>query len=456
MIDFVIASPLERSIRSVIFILIALVFRNKFNTTSFKKSNKIFRSVLFVNLLFPYSILLTVDNLNDYGIFKYLLKLNILYSEFVYSVNIYLGSFLDTYNQIIIAFILVAYFIYKIVGRNKVLSNSKLLENHLDIEEEIDSFNIKRKVRVYINDSISYPITYGIINPKIVLQTKILNNKKLLNHIIVHELSHIRSYDIVLTHIKNIVTCIYWYNILILIANKCINDDIEIACDKSVIQKLGDTKENRKNYCLSMLKLMEEGTNENSLILGMHPSKERILIMKKWHQKISGILVFIFILSFSSTSFAEVRVKDNNQVISSTEGEILPENTESRVDEIEDYEYEGLELERINFNELRSANINNSSKLSGYGHKSYKFNMAHRNANHNGFIVKISNLYSNEGVNYCITIKENNRTIYTNTYSSSTNIRVRACKNCYYEVTIINLKSESLKYNVIISSYIDK
>lgn len=109
MIDYVIASPLERSIRSVIFILIALVFRNKFNTISFKKSNKIFRSVLFVNLLFPYSILVTVDNLNDFGIFKYLLKLNILYSEFVYSVNIYLGRFLDTYNQIIIAFILVVY-----------------------------------------------------------------------------------------------------------------------------------------------------------------------------------------------------------------------------------------------------------------------------------------------------------------------------------------------------------
>lgn len=196
--------------------------------------------------MFPYSILVTVDNLNDFGIFKYLLKLNILYSEFVYSVNIYLGRFLDTYNQIIIAFILVVYFIYKIVERNKILSNSKLLENHLEIEKEIDSFNIKRKVRVYINDDISYPITYGIIKPKIVLQTKILNNKKLLNHIIVHELSHIRSYDIVLTHIKNIVTCIYWYNILILIANKYINDDIEIACDKSVIQKLGDTKENRK------------------------------------------------------------------------------------------------------------------------------------------------------------------------------------------------------------------
>lgn len=241
-----------------------------------------------------------------------------------------------------------------------------------------------------------------------------------------------------------------------MIANKYINDDIEIACDKSVIQKLGDTKENRKNYCLSMLKLMEEGTNEKSLILGMNPSKERILIMKKWNQKISGILVFIFILSLSSTSFAEVRERDKNQVISSTEGEISLANTESRVDEIEDYEYESLELERISFNELRSANINNDSKLSGYGHKSYKFNMTHRNANHNGFIVKISNLYSNEGVNYCITVKENNRTIYTNNYSSSTNIRVKACKNCNYEVTIINLKSESLKYNVIISSYIDK
>lgn len=169
MIDFVIASSLERSIRSVIFILIALVFRNKFNATSFKKSNKIFWSVLFVNLLFPYSILLTVDNLNDFGIFKYLLKLNILYSEFVYSVNIYLGRFLDTYNQIMIAFILVVYFIYKIFERNKILSNSKLLVNYLEIDKEIDSFKIKRKVRVYINDSISYPITYGIINPKIVL-----------------------------------------------------------------------------------------------------------------------------------------------------------------------------------------------------------------------------------------------------------------------------------------------
>lgn len=70
--------------------------------------------------------------------------------------------------------------------------------------------------------------------------------------------SFIKKIDIVFSHIKNLITCLYWYNIFIIVASRYMEDDFEILCDKLVIQKVGDANIHRKEYCLSLLKLMEE------------------------------------------------------------------------------------------------------------------------------------------------------------------------------------------------------
>lgn len=112
-------------------------------------------------------------------------------------------------------------------------------------------------------------------------------------------------------------------------------------------------------------------------------------------------------------------------------------------------------LGNINFNELKSANIDNRITLKGLRHKSYKFNMSSwTEANHDGFIVKMSNMYSKRGLNYAIIIKENGNIIYNASFAKATILTVKAHHNSRYEVIISNQSTNSLTYRIKINSYI--
>lgn len=89
-------------------------------------------------------------------------------------------------------------------------------------------------------------LIYGILKPKIIIQSKVLKDDDLLKFVLIHELTHIRRFDMVFTHIKNLIVCLYWYNIFILIAYRHTEEDIEVLCDKLVVERIGDTAKIQK------------------------------------------------------------------------------------------------------------------------------------------------------------------------------------------------------------------
>lgn len=70
----------------------------------------------------------------------------------------------------------------------------------------------------------------------------------LLKYVLVHELTHIRKFDIVLNHLKYFIVCVFWYNLLVFAVCKYIEDDLEILCDKLVLKMVGEAKEHKKEY----------------------------------------------------------------------------------------------------------------------------------------------------------------------------------------------------------------
>jgi len=174
-----------------------------------------------------------------------------------------------------------------------------------------------------------------------VLQSYIFEDEELLKYVLIHELTHIKKFDIAFSHLKNLIMCINWYNPFILGAAKYIEDDIEMLCDKLVIKKVGDTGEHRKEYCMAMLKLTER--NENSrFVLKLHPTKERIIVMKKWRRTVSGMVALAVAVGVSMTSFVEVRAIETNQVVANVESFYAPINEDNKVEEITEKEYRKL------------------------------------------------------------------------------------------------------------------
>lgn len=351
--------------------------------------------------------------------------------------------------------LLLTYVVVRVIKMNKALKNSTQLVKDARVEKALNLFKFKRKVSILINDKIKVPITYGVINPKIIIQSHILEDDELLKFVLVHELTHVKKFDIVFKHIKNFIACIHWYNIFILASLKFIEDDMEILCDKLVIQKLGDTIDNRKAYCMSMLKLIEQNQNPKYSVLKLHPTKERIIIMKKWKRSLIGVCVFALALVLSALPYIDVYADKADKYISSEPESNIVLNIDNRVSEITEDKYKNLKLGEIQYNELRSVNIDSKESLEGLEHKSYKFNMDSWNGtNHDGFTVKMSDLSCSGGVDYVIIIKENGNAIFKKSYNEDVILKFQTYHNSNFEVIIDNDSTNRLEYRVKINSYI--
>ena len=227
-VSFVLVLGLEKSVRSIFVTGLILLLRRRLNINSTKWANIILWSILFIYLLLPYSLFIQVEDLAKYGLLQLILKPMILFSKLAGELEIKWGGLLSKINRLFIASLLLTYVIVQLIKRNKAMKNSILMEQNKQIKKYIDLFNLKRKVQVFINDNISTPITYGVIHPKIILQSHILKDEELLKFVLIHEMTHIKKFDIVFNHIKNLITCLHWFNIFILVASRYIEDDIEM------------------------------------------------------------------------------------------------------------------------------------------------------------------------------------------------------------------------------------
>lgn len=453
MVNLILSTALNRSIKSIFILAIILFIRKMLNIKSIRWANIILWMVFFVYLLFPCSILITVTDFGKCEWLQDLLQSMSVISGHIKKIEKEAGYILSPINQMFVTGLVLIYVAVQIIKRNRTMRDSVIMKRGSKADEYLSLFNLRRKVDIFINDKIASPVTYGIIHPKIVLQSYIFEDDELLKYVLIHELTHIKKFDIAFSHLKNLIMCINWYNPFILGAAKYIEDDIEILCDKLVIKKAGDTREHRKEYCMAMLKLTER--NENSrFVLKLHPTKERIIVMKKWRRTVLGIVVFAVAVGASMTSFVEVRAIETNQVVANVESSYTPINKDNRVEEIIEKEY--IELVE-NQEEIVPyiADINGKETLEELSHKKYKFDMSSwTSANHDGFTVKMSNMSSKGNIDYEIIIKENGNLIYKNRFEKEATLNVKAQDGSSYEVIIDNNSVNTLKYNIKIKSYI--
>ena len=453
MVNLILPTALNRSIKSIFILAIILLIRKMLNIKSIRWANIILWMIFFVYLLFPRSILITVTDFEKFGWLQDILSSMSVISGHIKKIEKEAGYILSPINQMFVTGLVLIYVAVQIIKRNRTMRDSVMIERGSKADEYLSLFNLRRKVDIFINDKIASPVTYGIIHPKIVLQSYIFEDDELLKYVLIHELTHIKKFDIAFSHLKNLIMCINWYNPFILGAAKYIEDDIEILCDKLVIKRAGDTREHRKEYCMAMLKLTER--NENSrFVLKLHPTKERIIVMKKWRRTVSGMVALAVAVGVSMTSFVEVRAIETNQVVANVKLSYTLINEDNKVEEITEKKYRRLmenQAEIVPY----IADINEKETLEELSHKKYKFDMSSwTSANHDGFTVKLSNMSSKGNIDYEIIIKENGNLIYKNRFEKEATLKIKAQDGSSYEVIVNNTGVNSLKYNIKIKSYI--
>ena len=439
---------LEKSIKSLFLLAIIFLVRPILNKKAFRSASLILWVVLLIYLISPYELEIGIENAKGNSI---LLAITNFFDSFLSWLVNKIGYIFFKLNRLIGSILTFIYLGRKIYKFHKVMKGSTLTHNTL-CKEKISEFGLKRKVEIYINNNLKTPLTFGILRPKIILQDHILADEKLLDHVLIHELIHIKKFHILLNHLVNIVACLYWFNPLLWLSLKYLDQDIETNCDKLVVENLGDTIKNRKAYCSSMLKLVERGFYENNLYLKLNPNLKRMEIIKIWKKTLLGLISFILAFTLSLPAFANVTDLSQDRV--DTQGEVVNNievNIENRVLTISDEDYEKLELGKISSIKSDLAKVNERIKLGSFEKTSYEFEIS--DDDYEGFVLNFKNMACPGGFDYSVIIEEDGKIIYHGSFVIDSTLKVKAQKGSAYIVTVCNESNKNLSGQVNINSY---
>jgi beta-lactamase regulating signal transducer with metallopeptidase domain len=104
-------------------------------------------------------------------------------------------------------------------------------------ELKAHQFGIKRKVKLWLSNSINTPVTFGFFRPMILLPVALVNNISVqqAETLILHELTHIRTNDYLLNWFLLFADTIFFYNPFVTALCNKIRMEREKNCDISVM-----------------------------------------------------------------------------------------------------------------------------------------------------------------------------------------------------------------------------
>lgn len=154
------------------------------------------------------------------------------------------------------------------------------------------------------------PALVGVLRPRIVLPAGFQRHYSAEEQalIVLHECIHLRRGDAWINAVVALWRCLFWFNPLWPLAQRCLRLDQEFSCDESVIAQRGDA---RRSYASAMLKT---SLALSPLPVGCHwqdthPLKERIVMLKRpqhtrRQRHLAGLSVMTVVLLAATAAWA--------------------------------------------------------------------------------------------------------------------------------------------------------
>ncbi|MCM1277326.1 MAG: M56 family metallopeptidase [Lachnospiraceae bacterium] len=190
------------------------------------------------------------------------------------------------------------------------------------VEQWLSEQKIRRNVQIRCSKQAVSPLTYGILCPTIVLPQGFEDiQPEQLTYILMHEMTHIRRFDMLRKIAAAAVLCIQWFNPAVWVLFLLYNRDIELACDEAVVRKTkGDC---RSAYSMALIGMEEKRRGFSSLYnhFSRNAIEERIVAIMKF-KKISvaaaamaGTLVLGVTSAFATSATSDERKSDKQIII---------------------------------------------------------------------------------------------------------------------------------------------
>ncbi len=217
------------------------------------------------------------------------------------------------------------FFVQYYVFRKRLLNSTTVIEEAETINiftEKCSSKGVNKKIKLLKSPAASFPMLVGLFKPAIILPEKAYK-KADLEMIFEHELTHVFRGDIAYKTLALFVNVVHWFNPIVYLAVKQINEACEYACDETVTRTMdGEVK---KEYGKMLIMQVASSLHKPQFYVGLAESgssknilKRRISIImnsKKYKRvAISIVAVAILIVSANFFGLKSINAKTAEQV----------------------------------------------------------------------------------------------------------------------------------------------
>lgn len=168
------------------------------------------------------------------------------------------------------------------------------------LSEACGQVGLRTPVTLYTNSAVTSPMTIGLFHPFLIMPDTKMNPEE-LRCILLHELTHIKRLDILYKWWVQFTICLHWFNPLVYLMGKEINNSCELSCDEVIVQNT-DTA-TRKIYGDTLLHSLAYAGRQKDNFASVHLSrnaeliKERLGAIMKYRKSSTAVTIITTIIT---------------------------------------------------------------------------------------------------------------------------------------------------------------
>lgn len=240
-------------------------------------------------------------------------------------------------------------------------SSSPATEREKNLLAQVSERSVR--VRLVLNRHVGSPLLIGLLRPTIVLPAREIPEVQ-LRTILLHELTHLRRFDLIVKWGLTLASAVHWFNPLMYWVRHKINHVCELSCDETVVRKLDSSE--REAYGHALLTAASVSPSAGGRLGAMFSSgksmlKERLVSIMRPVERTKGVKVrssfFLALVIFGAVALgagsfsAEPILQPSNPPVTPPHITITHD---THPDPIENYRiltghWAGMEVDRMTF-----------------------------------------------------------------------------------------------------------
>ena len=197
---------------------------------------------------------------------------------------------------------------------------------------------LRRIPRVAVTKRLANPAVFGVFSPVLLVPKGYLSklSRSDTEHMLLHELAHIKRGDLVMHSLYMLLQIVYWYQPLLWLVRRHLHHLRELSCDGTVAELLRERTPAYRQMLLETARRMLTASVEPGLgLLGLFEDSNHLLVRLNWLTKPTwryctmkrtivatiAVLMFLCVLPMAQARESAPRVRHNAAVSVRTEGD---------------------------------------------------------------------------------------------------------------------------------------